>query len=213
MTYNTCETTLYKRPIYGSESPARNNRDPKEVIALYKQKNITHVISLDNIGLQKIIQECKSQNINHQSRLIEDFNIHKKDYDDYFLPLVNQVRNIISKNQNNKILIHCRAGNGRTGTILAALQIYELINNIDNIPTLSALLDKKTNKLLKNHKITGSKETKPDNVNKIIKITIENVRNTKTDGNLNAVEGSNDIDTLNKWTEKMILRRIIKLKD
>jgi hypothetical protein len=202
------QVDVYKKALYGSESPARYGRDPGEFISLYKRNNITHVISLDNQGLENIEISCKEHGIDHQSSLIEDFKIYKKSYDGYFLPLLKEVQKIML-DPKNKIVFHCRAGHGRTGTVLSALKIFEIVNFTRKKEDLKLLVDKiHSGELLKNHKILPSKENAPCQVSEIVQEAINIIRTSKNGGSKGAVESSKDIETLNLWAYRIIYTKL-----
>jgi len=201
------QVDVYKNGLYGSESPARYGRKPDEFISLYKRNNITHVISLDDEGLENIEISCKEHGVDHQSRLIEDFKIYKKSYDGYFLPLLKEVQKIML-DPKNKIVFHCRAGHGRTGTVLSALKIFEIVNFKRKKEDLKLLIDNNSGELLKNNQILPSKENTPYQVSKIVQEAINVIRTSKNGGNKGAVESGKDIETLNLWAYRIIFTKL-----
>ena len=206
--YKFYQVDCFHGLLYGSQSPCRYARDPDDLITIYKKNDITHVISLDNQGLDNIEISCKKFGINHQSMIIEDFKIYKKSYRGYFLPLLEEVQKILL-DSNNKIVFHCHAGNGRAGTILSALKIFEIVNYQRKIEDLKLLIDKNhSGELLKNNKIFASKENIPCQVSELVQDSINIIRSSKIGGNKDAVELSSDINTLNLWAYKIIDSRL-----
>ena len=124
------------------------------------------------------------------------------------MPLLKEVQKIML-DPKNKIVFHCRAGHGRTGTVLSALKIFEIVNFTRKKEDLKLLVDKiHSGELLKNHKILPSKENAPCQVSEIVQEAINIIRTSKNGGSKGAVESSKDIETLNLWAYRIIYTKL-----
>jgi hypothetical protein len=105
-----------------------------------KDKGFDAIVSLEEENREILADYCEKLNIDNYSIIVNDFTAPTLDN-------VNELIKIItdSKLDNKNIAIHCKGGNGRTGTMLASLQIFSIIEDYftthDNSQDFSHIID------------------------------------------------------------------------
>ena len=90
--------------------------------SLKKQKvdvivSLTSEIEIENLGIANFSDILKNFGFIHFVEPIEDFSVPKSDREKNVNELINKILNLIKNNKS--ILVHCNAGLGRSGLIVA----------------------------------------------------------------------------------------------
>jgi atypical dual specificity phosphatase len=114
-----------KQELYGSEMP-----ETEEDLLQIKQQGIEVIISLDE-GIREHPNYEEIQNdFEHHELFITDFDIPSDELIEQFLEIL-----LSAKIDDKKVLVHCIAGCGRTGTMLALAErfIYDTLDGEEAI--------------------------------------------------------------------------------
>ena len=111
--------------IVGMAKPDRDDHTISETMAYLKKQHIDVVIGLDSI--EEYQQKAREHGIEYIREDIVDFEPPTISQCDKIYDLVLEY----SKKKKN-IAIHCAAGHGRTGCVLAAIKLRELLGAVDN---------------------------------------------------------------------------------
>lgn len=126
--------------IAGMAHPILYNYDEREVLSFLKGKKYKTIVSFEAESSSDLAALCQKFEIAHHLIKIVDFGFPT-------LEDINRLKSILlESNAGEGIALHCMGGNGRTGTMLAALKIISHIDNIISQDELDAydysLIDK-----------------------------------------------------------------------
>jgi protein-tyrosine phosphatase len=190
--------------ITSCKRPWETKEDALNTLKFAKEKGIKTLFSLDNKyysssfgkSLTKHLEEYDiSHNMNHIDDGIDSNNFNKEEF--YKI-----MEKFYESYKSGPVLIHCGAGNGRSGVFKAV--IYMHLNKTKYELVRSFLRDKEDLlKPLTNNDFEPDENLEPVKVYSIVKESCEKIRDTHPD----AIERAEDIEILNKMLHFLANRR------
>ncbi len=118
---NNYDIYEYKKDqLYGSEMP-----ETEADLLKIRQLGIDIIISLDEGIREHPFYDEIQTDFEHHELFITDFDIPQDEFIEQFLDIL-----LTARNEKKKVLVHCLAGCGRTGTMLALAERF-IYDNLD----------------------------------------------------------------------------------
>lgn len=133
---------IIKGKLAGSSMPLSvediefvKNENISAIVCLVEEDEIEIQDNEHNTGMKAYINILKEKQIELLHSPIKDFNAPTIDQTEFILNWIKQ-----KLNENKKVMIHCKGGQGRTGTIIAAFLIREYGYTADEAITTVRIL-------------------------------------------------------------------------
>lgn len=98
------------------------NEDPNKAISYLKKQGLDTLISLEKYGYENLENYCYTYGVGHYLIDVPDF--HAPSIEN----TISLYKILIAQKNDTGIAIHCMGGNGRTGTMIAAIFIFQYFN-------------------------------------------------------------------------------------
>ena len=129
-------STYITERIIASQRPSTKLIERYDVIGSFRRQNITAVFNLQESGEHPNCGECKLEksgfsydpqtfmdhNIRYYSFAWRDLSTPK--YPQFIMNIMHVIQSELERNDNGSVMIHCHAGLGRTGLVIACYLLY-----------------------------------------------------------------------------------------